>query len=147
MIIKSLDQLKTFSEKVAEHLKEKDCIFLTGEIGVGKTTFTRFVINYLQKKEGSKSTEVLSPTFNLLYEYDLKKYKIMHYDLYRLKNAKELNNLGIFQENENTIKIIEWPSLIKTSITDKLEIHLDYAKHDNERKLRLLGTGKWKNFK
>jgi len=147
MIIKSLDQLKTFSEKVAEHLKEKDCIFLSGEIGVGKTTFTRFVINYLQKKEGSKSTEVLSPTFNLLYEYDLKKYKIMHYDLYRLKNAKELNNLGIFQENENTIKIIEWPSLIKTSITDKLEIHLDYAKHDNERKLRLLGTGKWKNFK
>ena len=147
MIIKSLDQLNSFSEKVADRLKEKDRIFLTGEIGVGKTTFTRYLINYLQKKEGSKSTEVLSPTFNLLYEYDLKKYKIMHYDLYRLKNAKELNNLGIFQENENTIKIIEWPSLIKTSITDKLEIHLDYAKHDNERKLRLLGTGKWKNFK
>ena len=147
MIIKSLDQLNSLSEKVADQLKEKDCIFLTGEIGVGKTTFTRYLINYLQKKEGSKATEVLSPTFNLLYEYDLKKYKIMHYDLYRLKNAKELNNLGIFQENENTIKIIEWPSLIKTSITDKLEIHLDYAKHDNERKLRLLGTGKWKNFK
>ena len=147
MIIKSLDQLNSLSEKVADHLKEEDCIFLIGEIGVGKTTFTRYLINYLQKKEGSKVTEVLSPTFNLLYEYDLKKYKIMHYDLYRFKNAKELNNLGIFQENENTIKIIEWPSFIKTSITDKLEIHLDYAKHDNERKLRLLGTGKWKNFK
>ena len=146
MIIKSLDQLNSLSERVADHLKEKDCIFLTGEIGVGKTTFTRYLINYLQKKEGSKITEVLSPTFNLLYEYDLKKYKIMHYDLYRLNNEKELSNLGIFQENENSIKIIEWPSLIKIPISDKLEIHLDYAKNDNERKLRLLGTGKWKNF-
>ena len=146
MIIKSLDQLNSLSEKVADHLKEKDRIFLTGEIGVGKTTFTRYLINYLQKKEGSKTTEVLSPTFNLLYEYNLKKYKIMHYDLYRLKNEKELDNLGIFQENENAIKIIEWPSLIKIRKSDKLEIHLDYAKHDNERKLKLLGTGKWKNF-
>ena len=146
MIIKSLDQLNSLSEKVADHLKEKDCIFLTGEIGVGKTTFTRYLINYLQKKEGSKATEVLSPTFNLLYEYDLKKYKIMHYDLYRLKNEKELNNLGIFQENENAIKIIEWPNLIKIHKFDKLEIHLDYAKNDKERKLKLLGTGRWKNF-
>ena len=146
MIIKSLDQLNSFSEKIADHLKEKDCIFLIGEIGVGKTTFTRYLINYLQKKEGSKATEVLSPTFNLLYEYDLKKYKIMHYDLYRLKNERELNTLGIFQENENAIKIIEWPSLIKIRKSDKLEIHIDYTKHDNERKLKLQGTGKWKNF-
>ena len=72
MIIKSLEQLNFFSKKVANHLNEKDCIFLIGEIGVGKTTFTRFLINYLQKKEDSKISEVLSPTFNLLYEYDLK---------------------------------------------------------------------------
>ena len=147
MIIKSLEQLNSLSKKIADQLKEKDYIFLIGEIGVGKTTFTRFLINYLQKKEGLKPTEVLSPTFNLLYEYDLKKFKIMHYDLYRLKNEKELDTLGIFQENENAIKIIEWPSLIKIPKSDKLEIHLDYTKHDNERKLRLLGTGKWKNFK
>ncbi len=86
MIIKSLEQLNSFSKKVADRLKEKDFIFLVGEIGVGKTTFTRFLINYLQKKEGLKASEVLSPTFNLLYEYDLKKYKIMHYDLYRLNS-------------------------------------------------------------
>ena len=146
MIIKSLEQLNSLSEKIADKLKEKDCIYLTGEIGVGKTTFTRYLINYLQKKEGLKTTEVLSPTFNLLYEYDLKKFKIMHYDLYRLKNEKEINTLGIFRENENAIKIIEWPSLIKIPKSNKLEIHLDYAKHDNERKLRLVGTGKWKNL-
>ena len=142
MIIKSLEQLNSLSKKIADSLKEKDYIFLIGEIGVGKTTFTRFLINYLQKKEGSKATEVLSPTFNLLYEYDLKKYKIMHYDLYRIKNIKELNNLGIFQENENAIKIIEWPGIIKISTSDKLEIHLDYAKYDKERKIRLLSKRK-----
>ena len=147
MIIKSLEQLNSLSKKVADHIKEKDFIYLTGEIGVGKTTFTRYLINYLQRKEGSNTTEVLSPTFNLLYEYDLKKFKIMHYDLYRINNRKELNNLGIFQENENAIKIIEWPSVIKIPKSDKLEIHLDYAKQDNERKLKLSGTGKWKNFK
>ena len=146
MIIKSLEQLNSFSEKVADRLEGKDCIFLTGEIWVGKTTFTRFLINYLQKKEGLNTTEVLSPTFNLLYEYDFKKYKIMHYDLYRLKNEKEVNNLHIFQENEDAIKIIEWPSLIKIPISDKLEINLDYGKYENERKLRFLGTGKWENF-
>ena len=147
MIIKSLEQLNSFSKKVADRLKEKDFIFLVGEIGVGKTTFTRFLINYLQKKEGLKSSEVLSPTFNLLYEYDLKKYKIMHYDLYRLNNEEELNNLGILKENEDAIKIIEWPKIIKIHISNKLEIHLDYTKKGNERKLRLFGTGKWKNFK
>ena len=147
MIIKSLEQLNSLSKKVADNIKEKDFIFLTGEIGVGKTTFTRYLINYLQKKEGSNTTEVLSPTFNLLYEYDLKNFKIMHYDLYRLKNKRELNTLGIFQENKNAIKIIEWPSLIKNPKSDKLEIHLDYAKQDNERKLKLQGTGRWKNFK
>ena len=146
MILKSLDHLNKISKSISKKLENGDCIFLIGEIGVGKTTFTRYLINYLQKKEGSKATEVLSPTFNLLYEYDLKKYKIMHYDLYRLKNEKELNNLGILQENENAIKIIEWPSLIKIHKSDKLEIHLDYAQHDNERKLKLLGTGKWKDF-
>ena len=146
MIIKSLEQLNSFSKKVADRLEEKDFIFLVGEIGVGKTTFTRFLINYLQKKEGLKASEVLSPTFNLLYEYDLKKYKIMHYDLYRLNSEKELNNLGLLKENEDAIKIIEWPKIIKIHISNKLEIHLDYTKKGNERKLRLFGTGKWKNF-
>ena len=147
MIIKSLEQLNTLSKKVADCIDEKDCIFLIGEIGVGKTTFTRYFINYLQEKEGVKVTEVLSPTFNLLYEYDLKEYKIMHYDLYRVKQEKELNNLGLFQDEGNTIKIIEWPNVIQTSLSDKLEIYLNYAKNENERDIKFVGSGKWQNFK
>ena len=96
MIVKSLDHLNLISKKISDHLSKKDCIFLIGEIGVGKTTFTRNLINNLQEAKDLKPTEVLSPTFNLLYEYDIKDLKIMHYDLYRIKESKELNHLGIF---------------------------------------------------
>ena len=146
MIIKSLDHLQLISGKIADKVSEKDCIFLIGEIGVGKTTLTRSLINNFQKREGIELTEVLSPTFNLLYEYDIKKIKIMHYDLYRIKNIKELNQLGIFNENVNAIKIIEWPQLIETNVTDRLELHLSYGNNENERKIILKGSGKWKTF-
>ena len=146
MIIKSLDHLQLISKKIADKISEKDCIFLIGEIGVGKTTFTRSLINYFQKKEGVEQTQVLSPTFNLLYEYDIKEIKIMHYDLYRIKNAKELNQLGIFNENINSIKIIEWPHLIENNVADVLELHLSYSSNESERNLSLTGKGKWRDF-
>ena len=147
MIVKSLDHLNIISKKISTHLSKKDCIFLIGEIGVGKTTFTRHLINHLQEKKDLKSTEVLSPTFNLLYEYDIKDLKIMHYDLYRIKETKELDHLGIFSDEKDSIKIIEWPDLIKIPLEDKLEIYLDYRKSENEREMKIAGFGKWKNFK
>ena len=146
MIIKSLDLLKLISNKIADKTSKKDCIFLIGEIGVGKTTFTRNFINYLQKREGVKETEVLSPTFNLLYEYDIKNFKVMHYDLYRIKNSKELDQLGIFKEDLNSIKIIEWPKLVETNLENRLELHLKYSNKENERELSIVGQGKWKDI-
>ena len=147
MIVKSLEHLKLYSIQIAEKLSKSDNILLKGEIGTGKTTFTRYLINYLQQKEKTALEEVLSPTFNLLYEYQLKNYKIMHYDLYRLKNKKEIDSLGIFYENEQVVKIIEWPELIKENITDKLELTFNHNTEINERNLNILGYGKWKNFK
>tara|TARA_B100002019_G_C20856366_1_gene397101 strand:+ start:89 stop:544 length:456 start_codon:yes stop_codon:yes gene_type:complete len=146
MIIKSLDHLKSISKQIAEKVSNGDCIFLIGEIGVGKTTFTRNFINYLQKKKRIKQTEVLSPTFNLLYEYEIKNLKVMHYDLYRIKKNKELDELGIFNENFSSIKIIEWPELLKTKVKNRLEIYLSYSDKNNERKLSILGYGKWRNY-
>ena len=146
MIVKSLDHLNQISKKISKNLEDGDWIFLIGEIGVGKTTFTRCLINNLQNQKGLKETEVLSPTFNLLYEYEIKDFKIMHYDLYRIRNANELDQLGIFSENEKTVKIIEWPELIKTPLTKKLEIHLEYGENKNERKMKIHGPSKWREF-
>ena len=146
MIVKSLDHLNSISVKISKKLEKGDCIFLIGEIGVGKTTFTRHLINNLQKQKGSKQTEVLSPTFNLLYEYEIKDLKIMHYDLYRIKKAIELDHLGIFSDELDTIKVIEWPDLIKTPLENKLEIHLEYGQNENERNMKFIGFKKWANL-
>ena len=146
MIVKSLDHLNSISVKISKKLEKGDCIFLIGEIGVGKTTFTRHLINNLQKQKGLKETEVLSPTFNLLYEYEIKNLKIMHYDLYRIKNVEELDHLGIFSDRLDTIKVIEWPDLIKIPLKNKLEIHLDYGQHENERNIKFVGFEKWANL-
>ena len=147
MIVKSLDHLNKISEIILKKLDKKDCLFLIGEIGVGKTTLTRYLINNLQKQKGLSQTEVLSPTFNLLYEYEISDFKIMHYDLYRIKETKELKHLGIFSEELDAVKIVEWPELIKTPPQDKLEVYLRYGEKENEREIEFKGQGKWENFK
>ena len=146
MELSSIQDTKNFSEKISKIIKKGDIIFLYGEIGVGKTTFTRNFINHLQKREGVKETEVLSPTFNLLYEYDIKNLKVMHYDLYRIKNSKELDQLGIFKEDLSSIKIIEWPELVETNLANRLELHLKYFNKENKRELNIVGHGKWKDI-
>ena len=127
MKVKNLDQLQELSISIADRLNSEDCIFLFGEIGVGKTTFARYLINYLQKKNDLSQNHVLSPTFNIVYDYDVKSHIIMHYDLYRLKSENEIKELGIFEESRKTVKIIEWPELIKSKIESKLEFHFFYG--------------------
>ena len=146
MIIKSLEHLNLFSVKIAKGLSKSDNIFLFGEIGVGKTTFTRCLINYLQKKDKIKITDVLSPTFNLLYEYDLKNFKLMHYDLYRIKNIREIQQLDIFDENKKTVNIIEWPELIKGQAENRIELKFSHEKNIHKRKIEIKKYGKWKKF-
>ena len=72
MLKYNLSQLEVVSKKILSKLRKTDCLFLFGELGSGKTTFTRSLINGLQKKNKVNKTEVLSPTFNLLYEYEIK---------------------------------------------------------------------------
>ena len=147
MLKYKLSQLDTISKKILSNLSEEDYIFLFGELGSGKTTFTRSLINELQKKNKVDKTEVLSPTFNLLYEYEIKSLKVMHYDLYRLEDTKEVNQLGIFENKKNVITIIEWPEKIKKNVENRLEITFYYEIDDENRKLKIQGFGKWKNFK
>ena len=147
MKIINQNQLNKLSINIANKIDLEDCIFLIGEIGVGKTTFARCLINNLQKKNNIEISHVLSPTFNIVYDYDVKSHKIMHYDLYRLKSEIEIKQLGIFEDPQKTVKIIEWPELIKVNIKNKLEISFSYSDKVNTRSIKISGIGKWKNFK
>ena len=146
MIINSLDQLNQISLKIITKINKEDCILLFGEIGVGKTTFTRALINNFQTQNKEHQTEVLSPTFNIVYEYETGDFKIMHYDLYRLKTEKDVQQLGVFDQGTNSIKVIEWAEIIKEKPEDRLEIYISYKKEKNMRKIDLKGFGKWKEF-
>ena len=142
-----LPQIDTISKKISLSLSKTDCIFLYGELGSGKTTFVRSLVHQLQEKNKIKKTEVVSPTFGLLHEYEIKNLKVMHYDLYRLKESKDLDKLGIFKENDKVITIIEWPEIIKKTITNRLEITFYHQEELESRKLKIKGYGKWKKFK
>ena len=147
MEISSIRDTKKLSENLSEIVKMGDAILLYGEIGVGKTTFTRFFINHLEQKNKIKKSDILSPTFNILYDYEIKKKIILHYDLYRLKNYNDILELGIFEKSENNIKIIEWPELIKEKPNNRIEIYFQYSDLSDSRKVKIIGFGKWKNYK
>ena len=100
---------KSVAEKFSKLIKQGDFILLSGNLGVGKTTIIKYVINFLQKVNKQKISEVTSPTFTVINEYQIKKILIKHYDLYRIKNKKELNNLGIQENLKDQITFVEWP--------------------------------------
>ena len=146
MELRSLKDTQNFSKKISKKIKTGDIIFIYGEIGVGKTTFVRYLINHLETKNKIKKSDILSPTFNIVYEYEIKKIKISHYDLYRLKNRKDILELGMFENSKDSITIIEWPELIKPKPIDRIDILLKYSKSTNSRKVKLTGHGKWKDY-
>ena len=147
MELSSIKDTENLSKKISELLKPGDLIFLYGKIGVGKTTFARFLINNLEIKNRIKKSDVLSPTFNIVYDYRIKKIKIQHYDLYRLKNYRDISQLGMFEISKDYIKIVEWPELIESKPKDRIDILFKYSKLTDSRKVEIAGYGKWKDYK
>ena len=147
MQLKSLKDTQNLSNKISKIISTGDIIFLYGEVGVGKTTFVRFLINYLEDENEIKKSDVLSPTFNIVYEYDIGDIKILHYDLYRLKNYKDILQLGMFEISNNHIKIVEWPELINSKPKDRIDIQFKYSKLMDYRTVKINGFGKWKDYR
>ena len=113
--ITSEKSTRELAENLTSYFKGGEYLFLHGEMGVGKTTFIKYFINKIQTNEKLKPTEVTSPTFNLLNEYETNNFIIKHYDLFRIKNISEIRDLDIFEKNEKTITLVEWPQLLKNS--------------------------------
>jgi|TARA_B100000809_G_scaffold33130_1_gene28946 tRNA threonylcarbamoyladenosine biosynthesis protein TsaE len=146
MKISSLKDLHKFTNKISEIILPGDYLFLFGEIGVGKTTFARQLINVFELKNNIKKSEVPSPTFNILFEYELKDFIIKHYDLYRLKNEEEIKNLELFEIEEKNITLIEWPELIKNKPTNRIDLFFKYTKDMKQRVLDIKLAGRLKKY-
>ena len=144
MKISSILDLQKITNRIKKILLPGDVIFLYGQIGVGKTTFVRLLINNYENEKKLKKSEVLSPTFNIMFEYDIKDFTIEHYDLYRLKNEKEIKNIGLFANLEKNITIVEWPELIKKKPINRIDLFFEYTKDMNERTLTIKTSGRLK---
>ncbi len=130
---------KKLANTISKKIKIGDIIYLYGEIGVGKTTFVKYLINNLQKKNNLTVTEVISPTFALLNEYQIKQFKINHFDLFRIKSSKEIENLDLFTDRSSSITLIEWPQKIKRKPKNLIELKFNYQNDYQKRSVEIKG--------
>ena len=125
---------KELAKEFTKYLKGGEFVFLYGEMGVGKTTFVKYFINEYQKINNLKQTEITSPTFSLLNEYQLKDIRIKHYDLFRINRKEDINNLEIFEKDNKLITLIEWPQLIADKQDIKfITLTFNYLNQLNDR--------------
>ena len=123
-----LEGLKKFCKDVSINLKKGDIICLSGDLGSGKTTFSRYLINSIYKNQNKEPPNIIkSPSFPILLTYELSNFEIYHYDLYRVSKSSELINLDIFEELNNSITLIEWPR----TILDALQNYNYFSIHFN----------------
>lgn len=137
--IKNKAEMVNLAQKIANSAKIGDIFGLKGTLGAGKSFFAQAFVNSLMEKE----TEVLSPTFNLVYSYDSKKGEIFHFDLYRLKEADELENIGFFDALQNGISLIEWPEIAQKFLKrNYVEIEIKTVADSDEEVREVFVNGK-----
>ena len=140
--VKTLEQTQKLAVSLAKQLQVGDIIALYGTLGVGKTAFTRFLIQSLC----GEHEEVPSPTFTLLQTYDADDFSIYHYDLYRLKQPDEVFELGIEDAFYDGVSLIEWPEKMGKILPTKKILKIDISCADNIRTFKFSSDNlKWKD--
>ena len=125
---------KELAKEFTKYLKGGEFVFLYGEMGVGKTTFVKYFINEYQKINNLTQSEITSPTFSLLNEYQVKDIRIKHYDLFRINRKEDINNLDIFEKDKKLITLIEWPQLLTdTQNIKSIDLTFNYLNDLNDR--------------
>lgn len=136
----NIENTKIFASIIAKHLSAGDVITFSGNLGSGKTSFIKYMINSLSLEK----LEVTSPSFNLLHIYELNNLELWHFDLYRLKDIDEIYELGIEDAFIKGVSLIEWPQIIDTILPEnRLDIKLSFAKGEEARIVNLTGFSKW----
>jgi len=131
-------KLEEFAKGLNQKIEKGTAFLLFGEMGVGKTTFVKYLINSLQLKFNQDITEVTSPTFNIMNEYQIGDILVKHYDLYRLKISEELNDLNLFENNEKEIVLVEWPQIIKEVPKNVTKLYFEYKNDFKNRSIKII---------
>ena len=144
----TLDETRMIAlgQEISRLLLAGDILALTGDLGAGKTTLARAIIQALSLSP----VEVTSPTFTLMQEYSVvtgagKPAEILHCDLYRLESAQDVYSIGLFDMFDDQITLIEWPGLIQSFLPEHtLHIECVISSDKNTRRLAIHGVGEWK---
>ncbi len=140
----SLAQMEALARYVGSCLRKGDIVTFSGDLGAGKTSFARELIRSLS----AKNVQVTSPTFVIMQSYDVKladgsPEQLWHLDLYRIKNEKEVQELGL-EEIWPHVTLIEWPDIIKNTLSKKrLDIVFNFVPFKDSRKLSFTGDDYW----
>ena len=122
---------------IAAGLARGDCVALWGDLGAGKTTLARAILQALGVTE-----DVPSPTFTIVQSYETTRLSVGHYDLYRIKNAREMRELGFDDALDNGAVLVEWPERAP-EILPPDTLHVRLALADGARMARLTGPARW----
>ena len=135
----NLEDLEILAKKLIKELKKGSIVCLKGELGAGKTTFARFIINNIYDlKKIKKPTSIKSPSFPILLTYDLSDVEIFHYDLYRIKTNSELDQLNIEENINNSITLVEWPEIIFEKNFNYMFYFIELIIHnENQRTIKI----------
>ena len=133
--INCTDEMAKIADIIISSIKIGDIITLRGNLGVGKTTLSKFIINSLTDKK----KYITSPTFNLVTIYDSGKCEIWHFDLYRLESPNDVFELGIEDAFERAISIIEWPEIIEDILPFEkiIDAKISYGETETERLIQI----------
>ena len=136
MALPDLAATRNLGRRIAARLGRGDTVLLQGDLGSGKTTLARAILAALGVSEA-----VPSPTFTLVQTYETPRLTVSHYDLYRLKRAEELDELGLEEALEDGAALVEWPERAQERMpADALTVHLAA---EPERRARLEGPARW----
>ena len=130
----NVEETENFAFKLASYVKEPAIVCLLGNLGAGKTAFTRGFARYFGIEKG-----VASPTFTILMKYT-GQVEINHYDLYRAEDYDELCDIGFEDQIEEGISLIEWPDKFMEFLPDeKIIVKINYTETENEREITVIG--------
>ena len=141
--IDSLQEMMLFARACATKAQKGEVFALSGDLGVGKTTFVRFFVQHLS----NPAQEVTSPTFSLVHIYDTSLCPIWHLDLYRLESVQEVVMLGIEEAMESSIMLIEWPEIATPFLPlECFNLEFLWGEEENSRYISCTGPKEWKKL-